>query len=161
LAPSTTQNGAWIGFPFRILFRDGPSSEGTLRIHQPLLREDQMKMNLGSLFVGCLAILASHSACEATGTTFTGTINSVWAQDNTMGANTDFIRVSSATSLAGCQVDEGFLNLRVKDDIRGTRSLSIALTAFSTGSTVTVYVDNANKASDGTCYLGWIKLVAP
>lgn len=90
---------------------------------------------------------------------FTGTINTIYAQDSQFGANTTTVYLNGVTATTTtCAFDEGFVSFRIKDDENGKKEISAILTAYSMGKTVQVYVDDAYKTANGRCYMMFVKL---
>lgn len=95
------------------------------------------------------------SSAFAVKQTFTGTVNTIYAQGSQAGADFTTIYLDGVKSPGNtsCMLDETFLSFRLKDDDNGKKQLSVILTAYSMGATVKFDVDDTYKTLNGRCYL--------
>ena len=88
-----------------------------------------------------------------------GKVASIVAADvNLAGPDTDWVAVEGFTTAGSCGTDGTHVIMRLRDDSRGNRQLSIAMSAYMAGKTVLVSVDDTVKDASGSCFLRWLKL---
>src|SRR5689334_2172280 len=89
----------------------------------------------------------------------TGTIYILRSHDSAdYGPNADWFSLVGVTSLGTCKAaDGGFVVLRIRDDTKGQRMFTLALAAKTSGTSVTVAVDDAYTDPAGYCYVLWVE----
>lgn len=88
---------------------------------------------------------------------FSGDIKFITSHDSQLGANIDWIGIEGFTSAGQCGVDSGVVVIRLRDDERARRHLSMAISAYMVGKPVSGKVDDSVRDSGGYCFLKYIK----
>jgi hypothetical protein len=88
----------------------------------------------------------------------TGTIYILEVFDSTHGSDVDWFSLVGVSSLGACRTaDAGYVVMLLRDDLKGQRMFTLALAAKTSGTPVTVQVDDAVTDSAGFCYVQYIR----
>ena len=83
----------------------------------------------------------------------TGTVYLLRSHDSTFGAGVDWFSLVGVSSLGACKIaDAGYVVLRIRDDTKGQRMFTLVLAAKTSGTPITVWVDDTVTDSAGYCY---------
>ena len=107
----------------------------------------------------CLSmVFALASQCYAAGFVGTGTVYRLRTHDRDYGADADWVSLVGVTSLGNCKTaDAGYVLMRIRDDVKGQRMFTLALTSKVSGTPLTVFVDDTVVDSLGYCYALFIQ----
>jgi hypothetical protein len=82
----------------------------------------------------------------------TGTVYILRSHDSCCGG-VDWFSLVGVTSLGACKAaDGGYVVLKLRDDAKGSRMLTLVLAAKVSGAPITVFVDDTLTDSSGYCY---------
>src|SRR6266404_1254714 len=103
----------------------------------------------------CLSLLFGLiSPGYATLYSATGTIYLLRSHDSRYGANADWFSLVGVSSLGLCKtLDGGFTVLHIRDDQKGQRMFTLVLAAKTSGTPLTVWVDDTVVDVNGFCFV--------
>jgi hypothetical protein len=88
----------------------------------------------------------------------TGTVYLLRSHDLRLGADVDWFSLVGVSSLGVCKTDEGgYVVLKIRDDQRGQRMFTLVLAAKTSGTPLSVQVDDTVTDSGGYCYVQFIQ----
>ncbi len=93
---------------------------------------------------------------QATETQKVGTVGLIRTHDVTLGL--DWFGLAGLTSWSSCPSVSGYVVLKVKDDDKGKRMMSLVTAAFLAGRQITVDIDDTFKDPNGYCYVKWLQV---
>lgn len=102
----------------------------------------------------CLSMLFGLvSPSDAAPYNGTGTVYLLRSHDSLYGASVDWFSVVGVSSLGACKTaDGGYVVLKLRDDAKGQRMFTLVLAAKTSGTPITVWVDDTYTDSGGYCY---------
>ena len=110
--------------------------------------------------IAFILFLGAHIPTSfATHFTDTGKVAMIRLTDSSLGADWDWIGVEGFTSAGTCPLAFGYVALITRGNDRGTRMISLALTAKISGKEVQVTVDDTLKNSSGYCFIRSLDLI--
>jgi hypothetical protein len=85
----------------------------------------------------------------------TGTVYLLQVLDKVYGVDLDWFSLVGVTSLGACKTipSSGYVALRIRDDTKGQRMFTVILAAKTSGTPLTVWVDDTVTDSAGYCYV--------
>src|SRR2546425_1144620 len=110
------------------------------------------------LAVGLRTLFGLVSPSDAAPHTGTGTVYLLRSHDSGFGGSVDWFSLVGVISLGACNTaDGGYVVLRIRDDMKGQRMFTVALAAKTSGTPLTVWVDDTVTDSAGYCYALLVK----
>jgi hypothetical protein len=93
--------------------------------------------------------------CHAAFFSGTGSIYLLQVLDKVYGADKDWFSLVGVSSLGACKTipSSGYVALRIRDDAKGQRMFADLLAAKTSGTPLTVWVDDTITDSAGYCYV--------
>ena len=113
-----------------------------------------MRTDRRPIVAGLLLLMWGFSGSTwATTYSASGTANVLNIPDlSVFGANTDWFELTGVSSMGNCKGWGQGLIFRLKDDTRGQQMYATLLTAFTAGTTATVFADDTYADAGGDCY---------
>jgi hypothetical protein len=102
------------------------------------------------------AVFFLLSPCHAAFLSGTGSIYVLQVLDDRVyGQDKDWFSLVGVTSLGACRTipSSGYVALRIRDDAKGQRMFANLLAAKTSGTPLTVWVDDTITDSDGYCFV--------
>src|SRR3989454_1620455 len=105
------------------------------------------------LALGLSVLLGLVSPSYSAPHTGTGTVYLLRSHDSSLGASVDWFSLVGVSSLGACKTaDAGYVVLRLRDDAKGQRMFTLVLAAKTSGTPMTVWVEDTLTDSGGYCY---------
>src|SRR3954465_8518545 len=105
-----------------------------------------------------LALLGTLSIGAAQATTYGGTGTVALVRSHDSAVSEDWFQITGVTSLGTCPTYNGLVLFVIKDDDRGWRHFTLAVSAKRAGTTISAWVDDTKVTpSGGGCYVQYIQ----
>ena len=101
----------------------------------------------------CLSLLILASPSDAAVFSGTGTVSTIQVFDSVYGTDVDWFSLTGVASLGTCKTAGGFVVLRIRDNPKGQRMFTLVLAARTSGTSLTVSVDDTMKDPSGFCFV--------
>jgi hypothetical protein len=83
----------------------------------------------------------------------TGMVYFLRVHDSTIGPDIDWFAITGVSSLGNCQTNSGQVVLMIRDDQKGQRMFTLVLAAKTSGTPLTVSVDDTVVDPYGYCFV--------